>query len=127
MKEYIPKTKDDLTAIHYLQLCSFDEIKDDINVLLEYLQDLHWNVARDIGAYLAPYVNNFSMELLRILSSNDNEWKFGILTGLVAESKVELNQELIAALNRIAKNPTDGEIYEGVNILAENIIQKSKG
>lgn len=127
MKKYIPKRKDDITAIHYLKLSSFDEVKDDVGVLLEYLQDLHWDVARDIGTYLAPYVNEFSGDLLKILSSNDNEWKFGVLTSLIAESRGELNQELIVALARIAQHPTDGEIDEGLNILAENLIKKTKG
>lgn len=126
MKKYIPKTKDDLAAIHFLRLCSFDDIKDDVGVLLEWLQDLHWEVARDIGTYLAPYVNECSIELLKILSSNDNEWKFGILTSLIAESKVKLNQELLAALSRIAEHPSDGEIDEELNILAEDIIKKNK-
>lgn len=126
MKKYIPKTKDDHTAIHFLRLCSFDDIKDDVSVLLEYLQDLHWDVARDIGTYLAPFVNEFSMELLKILSSNDNEWKFGILTSLIGESKVKLNQELIAALSRIAEYPSDGEIYEELDTIAENIVNRNK-
>ena len=126
MKKYIPKTKDDRTAIHFLRLCSFDDIKGDVSLLLEYLQDLHWDVSRDIGAYLAPYVNEFSMELLKILSSNDNEWKFGILTSLIAESKVKLNQDLIAALSRIAEHPSDGEIDEDLNTIAEKIVNKNK-
>lgn len=126
MKKYIPKTKDDRTAVNFLRLCSFGDIKDDVSVLLEWLQDLHWDVARDIGTYLAPYVNEISMELVKILSSNDNEWKFGVLTSLIAESKVKLNKELLAALSRIAEHPSDGEINEELNTIAENMVKKNE-
>jgi len=122
MKEYIPKTKDDLQAIEHLNHCSFSEVSADVPVLLEFMQDLHWEVAHGIGVYFAPYVNEIKKDLLQILLSNDNEWKFGILFGLVAKSSVRLDKELIEELRRISISPTAGEVQEELNTVAKEIL-----
>jgi hypothetical protein len=65
------------------------------------------------------------VEILNILSSNDNEWKFGVLTSLIAESEIKLNQDLLVVLRRIAEHPSYGEIYEEVDLIAKGIVEKN--
>lgn len=58
MKKYIiPRTKDDDEAIDNLKSCSFNEIREYIPQLLEWLQDVNWPVSAPIFNYLLPHVN----------------------------------------------------------------------
>lgn len=124
MKEYIPKTKDDLVAVKILEQTLFENVQMDVSILLEYLQDLHWDVARRIGVYLAPHVNLIKSDLLEILLSNDEEWKFGVLSGLIALSPVTLDEDLVSILRRIKEQPTEKETYEELNLVAGEILNK---
>jgi hypothetical protein len=124
MKEYIPKTKDDLKAISILMQGTFEDVVMDIPVLLEYLQDLHWDVASGIGHYLAPHVNAIKVDLLGVLLSNDNQWKYGIIAGLIALAPVRLDEEIVSALRRIKDYPTEGEVDEELDLVAAEVLNR---
>jgi len=125
MKRYLPKSKDDIQAVDFLQSCPFDVVKSDISKLLEFLQDTHWEVSEGIAKYLKSYVNEIKSDLLYILNSNDDEWKRRTLMVLIGRSSYKLDQELILALRRIAEHPTTGEIEEEVVEQAKEIIIKN--
>ena len=122
MKKYIPKHKSDVQAIDFLKSCSCEDIKSDVPILLKFIQDLHWDVARDIGTYLTPYVNEIKHELTIILNSDDDEWKFGIMVALIGKSQKKLDKDLISILTRISENPTKGEISEELDSIAKKIL-----
>lgn len=122
MKNYIPGSKDDPEAISNLKNRSFEEVKQDIPTLLEWIQDLHWDVAHDICDWLIPHINKITNELLYIINTNDEEWKFNILIRLIAKSPHQLAPELLSVIKKIAENPTHREALEEVNIVAKKII-----
>ncbi|MBO9732802.1 MAG: DUF5071 domain-containing protein [Chitinophaga sp.] len=124
MKDYIPKTKDDLSAVEILKHKSFEDVKAEVSYLLGCLQDLHWDVASEVGAYLAPHVNEIKDNLLDILLSNDEEWKFGIMKSLIAIAPVKLDEELLFSLERIRDCPTEREVNEELHLVAREILEK---
>ena len=122
MKKYIPKTKDDINAIHELKNYAFEDIKGDIMVLLEWMQDMHWDISHDIAIYFRPYVNEIEDDLITILESNDEEWKHGVLCFLIGKSSKKLSRKLVDVLKRIADKPNAKEIEAEINILALDIL-----
>jgi hypothetical protein len=122
MKNYIPKNKSDFTAIEYLKSLPFEVVRSDIPKLLEWLQDLHWEIAHEVAPYLIPHVNEIKDDLLFILSTNDEEWKFNIIRGLIEHSTNKLNEDLIKVIRRIAERPTEREIESDVDWAAKKII-----
>jgi hypothetical protein len=126
MKKYIPKSKDDVSAISHLHNCTLSEVLEDVPTLLKFMQDMHWEVADGVGTFFAPYANEIKRELLKILSTNDNEWKFGILVGLLAKSEAKLDDDLSSSLKRMIESPTSGEVEEGVDQAAKEIIMKKR-
>lgn len=122
MKNYIPKTKDDMKAMEYLKACKFSEVKADAPLLLTYMQDMHWEVAHSIGEFFSPHVNELKPVLLDILNSNDQEWKFGILRGLIAKSNVKLDPDLLQTLKRMAFSPTLEEVSEELDLVSQQIV-----
>jgi len=124
MKKFIPKTKDDINSITELENCTFSEIKDYTMELLSWMQDMHWDVAHGISKYFQPFVNEIENDLIVILKSNDQQWKYAILSFLVDKSSKKLPFNLINILIKIDHYPTKEEIEEEINILARNILLK---
>lgn len=123
MKQIIPKDKLDLEAVANLETCSISEIKNDVLKLLEWLQDMNWPVAGPICDYFAPFVNNIDDEIIYILRTNDDVWKYWIINSLVGSSGVIPNDKIVKEITRIAKNPTDGEKGEGVQEAAIELLE----
>ena len=105
-RDYIPKTTDDMAAVEKLKLLPFESVMADVPILLEWLQDGHWEVAEGIAKYLVPHVNKIVTALLFVLNSNDGMWKYFIICSLTSRSKEKLSPELIETLRRIAGNPS---------------------
>jgi hypothetical protein len=125
MKNYIPKEKVDIKALDYLKTLSFEEISsEDIPELLVWFQDLNWGNANGIAAFLMPYINNIKNELITILNGKDGQWKRGILAALVAKTSAIPDPQLLSIITRIAKQPSEDDKEEGVDIVANKIISK---
>jgi len=122
MKNYIPKHKSDMKAVEHLKYLAFETVRADVPELLECLQDLNWATARPVAAYLRPHVNEITAELLYIFSTNDEMWKHGVMSLLIAELSDKLDPELVRVLKRIAHQPTKTEIADDLDEEAKEII-----
>ena|SRR5437588_6963061 len=122
MKKHIPKNINDLKAVEYLKSLPFETVRSDIPELLEFLQDFHWDIAHKVAPYLIPHINQIKHELLFILNSKDEEWKFHIIRGLIEHSANKLDEDLIKIIRRIAEQPTEREIQSDVDWAAKKII-----
>ena len=121
IKNLIPKDKFDLETVEKLKQHSFDDIEPIVPDLLEWLQDINWPVSQPIAEFLIPFSEKIAPELLKILKSKDEMWKYWIL---VAFGKNIKNTLVLKEINRIAENPTQDEIDDGVNEIANEINNK---
>jgi hypothetical protein len=121
-KDYIPQNTNDIMAVERLKQLSFEAVRKDVPVLLEWLQDGHWDVAEGIAQYLVPHINEISQELVFVLNTDDSMWKYFIIYGLIARSQDKLAPSLIEALRRIAEYPSNIEIEDTVDEAAKEII-----
>ncbi|MFW0736919.1 DUF5071 domain-containing protein [Flavobacterium sp. T12S277] len=121
VKNLIPKDKFDFETVEKLKNYSFEEIESFIPDLLKWLQDINWPISRPIAELLIPYTEKISSEILKILQSQDQVWKYWILDtfGEITKDKIVLNE-----IERIAKDPTKEEIDEEVSEIAKKIINK---
>lgn len=119
MKELIPKHKDDQEVIEGLRNLSFEQLSPIVPDLLECLQDLHWPIAEPVAEILAPFVDRITPDIIRILKTNDGQWKWGILTRLARKTT---DPVLLQEIERIAIFPTRDEIEEEVNVEAIAIL-----
>ncbi|WP_223599770.1 DUF5071 domain-containing protein [Chryseobacterium sp. GVT01B] len=120
IRDLIPKNKGDLSTAEKLTNYSYEELKEIIPNLLEWLQDMNWPVAKPVSEYLESINDKITTELLSILKSNDDEvWKYWIITifGPITQSPI-IKNEII----RIATYPTENEIIEEVHQVANGIV-----
>jgi len=123
MKNYIPQGKDDIKYALYLKELPFEAVSGDVSELLIWLQDLHWDAAQGVVEYLRPYVNEIKVELIKVLSDNDAEWKLGVMT-LISRSTNKLDQEIITALKHIINHPTKEDQEQELDEVAKDIIAR---
>ncbi len=125
-KQYLPKNKEDLKfSIYLYQINDFDVIKDDIPELFEWLQDYNWEQAEIISEYLKRFnIVHFESEIQKVLESKDDIWKFWILKKVVLPSEYTPSDFLLNKIHNIILNPTQGEIEEEVDKIANKIYNK---
>lgn len=121
-KNYIPQNIRDIDAVERLKHLPFESVRDEVPVLLEWLQDGHWEVAEGIAEYLVPHVNEIAAELIFVLNTEDGMWKYFVIYGLIARSKEKLDPDLIKILRRIAEHPSKLDAEDGVDDAANYVI-----
>jgi len=120
IKTLIPKNKFDIETAKKLTNYTFEEIQPIIPNLLEWLQDINWPVSTTVADYLLPFSENIASELIKILHSNDEMWKYWIITVFGKTVKTET---FLYEIKRISQNPTKEEIDSDVYELAKEIIK----
>jgi len=118
-----PKDKADEEFVHNLNKYSILEIKEYVPQLLEWLQDGNWPVASHIFKYLQPHVSKIEDEIMDVLHSDDEIWKYWILGLILSYGKVPGNKTMTEVM-RIAKYPTPKEIEEELQERAIEIIKQ---
>lgn len=124
----IPSSKKDWDAIYNLQKARPEQIIALADDLLPWLQDMNWPIADSIQALLLPYVNSISSSIARILNeSNDDVWKYWIINVLLSKVRLnQLNPLIVAALSRIASNPTIGEEEENLVEITRSLLDSGE-
>lgn len=118
----LPDDKLDTASAEQLVALGFPAIEPVLPQLFEWMQDFNWPVAQvlqhvlaNIGAPLAPHVR-------KVLSQDDEIWKYWVLHCIVRESK-ELAQALRPDLERLVSSPTASEKIEEVDLVATEILE----
>jgi len=123
-KHYIPKDKEDLDFVSGLQSMKIEDIKDDIPRLLEWIQDGNWPQAPYIYKYFIPHVNDIEEEIIHILRSNDEMWKYWLINGLLYRSEFTPSVSIMSELKKLSINPSEDEKEAEVDISALDVIAK---
>lgn len=126
-KQLLPKNKDDFESVNKLKNLGFNEFSDHIEELLKWIQDMNWPISKEIADILSKYTNQIEDNIIEILRTDDDIWKYWCIQELLLyskEKKISLN--LINELKRIINKPTVGETEEEVDIIAKETLNKYK-
>lgn len=119
VRKLIPKNKHDRHGITELKKLSFEEIEPIVPKLLEWLQDMNWPVAEPVANVLKPFADRITPQIIDILRTDDNMWKYWILLSLTENTNDPL---LLSEIERIAKSPTNLEMEDEVHLAASAIL-----
>lgn len=123
LKKLIPKDKGDLLPAYKLEDYTYEEIKSIIPQLMEWLQDMNWPVAGILAENLLRYQNDLEEEIMFVMNTNDEMWKYWVISIFGKSTKSTMIQERI---NQIATCPTQNEIDCEVNLVAIDVIKFAK-
>ncbi len=104
--DLIPKDKLDTKTAEKLNKYSYEEIKPIIPDLFEWIQDMNWPVARIVAEYLITISENLTTQIVEVLNSNDEMWKYWCIEVFGIYSKKPMHPDVLEIVNRIANNPT---------------------
>lgn len=123
IKEMLPKSKTDYNSVIQLRMVNKDALRPIIPDLLIWLQDINWPISSDIGEIVLQFNAELIPYIQEILKTDDDIWKYYILTEVVSKLSKEAKLGLIDELNRLSKNPSEGEREERVDLKAIKIIE----
>ncbi|MGX1928025.1 DUF5071 domain-containing protein [Flagellimonas sp. 2504JD4-2] len=122
MKELIPKNKGDIETANKLKNYSYQEVKEIIPELLEWIQDLNWPVAKPVADYLTSISEHLTNDIIAVLRGTDEVWKYWCITIFGIHTNKSIDPMLIQEFERIANHPTENEILEEVHELAQETV-----
>lgn len=121
----VPSSKTDFEACSNLAIATDDEIELFVSELLEWLQDFNWPVAPLVQKRLSTLGLVLVEPLKSVLKSNDDIWKYWIVSSLLPLVRKEVLNAVSEELERIASNPTEGEKHEEVHVSAQELLERN--
>lgn len=121
-EQLLPRDKQDFESVEALKLLYPVQIEPLIPQLLTWLQDGNWPIANEITNILLPCGYSLIPHIKAVLNSDDGQWKYFLLKGLLKELPKDVLLEVTPELLRLAMNPTDKDMEEEVDELAEEIL-----
>ncbi|WP_339235796.1 DUF5071 domain-containing protein [Paenibacillus sp. FSL R5-0517] len=127
MRARLPRDKFDFEAVRKLNEFGNEELKGIIPELMEWLQDGNWPISEPVedlllrlGEDLVPYIKD-------VLQTQDPQWEYFILVGLIDRLPVSHLSMLRSDLVRILESPTHDEILEELDEVIVELLEKMKG
>jgi hypothetical protein len=122
----LPTHKADVVAAEQLVTAGMPAVEPVLGSLLEWFQDFNWPVAQE----LAPLFEGMGVEVVphlqRILGSDDEVWKYWLVTVILPRLAPAAQFALRPELDRIAQHPTDGEHREEVWLEVQSYLEEDR-
>ncbi|BDU37847.1 DUF5071 domain-containing protein [Vibrio nigripulchritudo] len=123
MCNIIPVNKSDIRTCERLFKLSNSEIEPYIYELLEWMQDLNWPVAYPVSKRLFLFNTELVEPLLKILNSDDDTWKYWIVSYFLHHTSNNVYDRLFFKLSSMKNHPTKREVDEEVHDAVCELLQ----
>jgi 1-acyl-sn-glycerol-3-phosphate acyltransferase len=118
----VPRDKFDLEAVQRARAAGYPAIEPVLPVLLEWVQDLNWPVAREIAPFLVEVGAPIVPLILEVLRGDDSIWKYSVLTEIVRHLDKKAQKPLLEECLRMVETPTASEKAEEADLAAREIL-----
>ena len=122
----IPTDKNDEEAIQKLKSVTDDQVIENADQLLEWLQDSNWPVFKGVVSRLSGLGNELVVPINNILKGNDSIWKANIVGHLIPSFSKESQQLYIKSLEKLLAELDENDLREGVIDFVEMQLANSK-
>lgn len=119
----VPENKFDDEACRNLQRASDDDIHPHLDSLLTWLQDINWPIAGPVAERLAKVGPELVPPLIRVLNSDDEIWKYWVVSHLLHRVRNDVFVQICFCLNRMKRTPTKSEIEEEVHTAVIHLLR----
>lgn len=116
----LPKNKTDVDTAQKVVESNYHDIEFILPHLMVWLQDMNWPVAQVLAPMFANIGKPLAPIIASILKSNDEIWKYWVLTTVVDVKGLALANDLQNELHELLL----GDNSEGVPLIAERILNK---
>jgi hypothetical protein len=119
----LPTHKADVVAAEQLVAAGMPAVEPMLGPLLEWFQDYNWPVAQVLALLFEGMGSEVVPHLQRVLGSDDEVWKYWLVTVILPRLAPAARQALRPELERIARRPTDGERREEVWLEVQSYLE----
>lgn len=123
----IPSHKSDLAAAHRAAEQGYPAINAILPSLLEWLKDGNWPVSAPLASLLAEAGPEIAPAIQAALQSDDDLWKYWILTMLGPQLSERVWHLIEPDVARLSQRPTSGEMAEEVDVEAHQLLALRSG
>jgi Domain of unknown function (DUF5071) len=113
LRAIMPNSKHDTEQAEAIVALGYPAIAPLLPDMLEWLQDRNWPVGLVFKPFLVSLGPVIGPHVREILAKSDEFWKYSVVVDVVARSPT-LARELLPELRRLADQPTEGELAEGL-------------
>jgi Domain of unknown function (DUF5071) len=121
-KLLVPRGKHDLERAEAAVNAGFPAVEPVLYELLEWLQDCNWPVAGVLSPLLASVGLPIVPELRRIFETDDEMWKYQLVSEILYESR-PVTEALLPELQRIVLSPTAEQVEEELNFRVKVLLE----
>ncbi|MFK7161193.1 DUF5071 domain-containing protein [Marinospirillum sp. MEB164] len=115
--------KSDQQAVDAILALGYPENKPYIETLLAWTCDPNWPIAGSIYAYLSQLGKQEVASVLRLADQVDHDWRYSLITQLIAGYDDETLAECVTSLKRWAAQTGSQECdFEALRLLAERAL-----
>lgn len=123
-KDIIPKNKQDTEATELLSTYKKSLTSNESRALLEWMQDMHWDVSHPISDYFRIHINEISADLIWIFSEGESQWSWNIVRWLLMDNpNFIMKAELLVIIERIIDNPTSDEKDFDLDLICKELLR----
>ena len=122
LSDCIPKHNSDTAAVERAAALGYPTIIPILPDLLEWLQDANWPVARTVAPLLAKAGPEIAPHLRAILNSDDDVWKYWVVTILGPHLSGDAWREVKPEITRLSQAPTAAEKAEEIDLEAHRLL-----
>ncbi|WP_339310056.1 DUF5071 domain-containing protein [Paenibacillus sp. FSL k6-2145] len=126
IRECLPRDKFDYEAVRKLSEFSDVELKVIIPELMEWLQDGNWPISKPVEDLLLRLGEDLIPHIKDVLQTQDPQWEYFILVGLIDRLPVSHLSMLRSDLVRILESPTPSEVLEELDEVIVELLEKMK-
>lgn len=123
LQDLLPRDKFDLARATAAVDAGYPSVAPILPELLEWLQDCNWPVAHILAPFLASIGEPLIPYVGRVLESNDVIWKYWMISRVIDPSPV-IAAAFRDVLERLANFPTESEVHEELNEVAQRVLEK---
>ena len=120
----LPRSKFDIERAKQLSNLGLPTLEPYLGELFTWLQDGNWPVAPPVASFLRSLGLVIVPHVRKILQGKDDIWKMWVLRFIIDTDDLVVANTLRDEIERIAKNPTQGESIEGAQAIAREIWEK---
>ncbi|QOZ46842.1 DUF5071 domain-containing protein [Bradyrhizobium sp. CCBAU 53340] len=124
LKDLIPTGKADLERARAAVSASYPEVAPILGELIGWLRDGNWPVARILAPFLASLGAPLVPHIRDVLISDDDVWKYWVISILVDALPKADAAQLRPELERLCHAPGPHEAAEELDEQARKILQK---
>ncbi|WP_339790305.1 DUF5071 domain-containing protein [Paenibacillus sp. FSL R7-0313] len=124
IRECLPRDKFDYEAVRKLSEFSDVELKVIIPELMEWLQDGNWPISKPVEDLLLRLGEDLIPHLKDVLQTQDPQWEYFILVGLIDRLPISHLSMLQTDLVRILESPTPDEVLEELDGVIVELLEK---